>query len=69
MKRSVNMQFSQVTAEFQGKKEHFQGLLSEILKENSKCKKNSQIPLKFSGPEVEKRSLDVYEIFSQGGFE
>jgi hypothetical protein len=51
------------------KKEHFQGLLSEILKENSKCKKNSQIPLKFSGPEVEKRSLDVYEIFSQGGFE
>jgi transposase len=51
------------------KKEHFQGLLSEILKENSKCKKDSQIPLKFSGPEVEKRSLDIYEIFSQGGFE
>ncbi len=51
------------------KKEHFQGLLSEILKENSKCKKDSQIPLKFSGPEVEKRSLDVYEIFSQGGIE
>lgn len=51
------------------KKEHFQGLLSEILKENSKCKKNSQIPLKFSDPEVEKRSLDVYEIFSQGGLE
>ena len=39
------------------KKEHFQGLLSEILKENSKCKKNSQIPLKFSGPEVEKGLL------------
>jgi transposase len=51
------------------KKEHFQGLLSEILKENSKCKKDSQIPLKFSGPEVEKRSLDIYEIFSQGGLE
>jgi hypothetical protein len=51
------------------KKEHFQGLLSEILKENSKCKKDPQIPLKFSGPEVEKRSLDVYETFSQGGFE
>ncbi|AGF98040.1 Mobile element protein [Methanosarcina mazei Tuc01] len=51
------------------KKEHFQGLLSEILKENSKCKKASQIPLKFSGPEVEKRSLDVYETFSEGGFE
>ena len=51
------------------KKEHFQGLLSEILKENSKCKKDLQIPLKFSGPEVEKRSLDVYETFSEGGFE
>ena len=51
------------------KKEHFQGLLSEILKENSKCKKDSQIPLKFSGTEVEKRSLDVYETFSQGGLE
>jgi len=49
------------------KKEHFQGLLSEILKENSKCKKGS-LPLKFSGPEVEKRSLDVYETFSQGSF-
>ncbi len=51
------------------KKEHFQGLLSEILKENSKCKNNLQIPLKFSGPEVEKRSLDVYETFSEGDFE
>ena len=51
------------------KKEHFQGLLSEILKENSKCKKDLQIPLKFSGPEVEKRSLVVYETFSEGGFE
>ena len=51
------------------KKEHFKGLLSEILKENSKCKNELQIPLKFSYPEVEKRSLDVYEIFSEGGFE
>jgi hypothetical protein len=49
------------------KKEHFHGLLSEILKENSKCKKDSRIPLKFSDPEVEKRSLDVYETFSEGG--
>jgi transposase len=49
------------------KKEHFQGLLSEVLKENSKCKRNPQIPLKFSGPEVEKRSLAVYETFSEGG--
>jgi hypothetical protein len=39
------------------KKEHFQSLLSEILKENSKCKKDLQIPLKFSGPEVEKSLL------------
>ncbi|KKG14409.1 integrase [Methanosarcina sp. 2.H.T.1A.6] len=51
------------------KKEHFQGLLSEILKENSKCRKDSQILLKFSSPEVEKRSLDVYDTFSEGGFE
>jgi len=51
------------------KKEHFQGLLSEVLKENSKCKKDSRIPLKFSDPEVEKRSLEVYETFSEGGLE
>ena len=50
------------------KKEHFQGLLSEILKENSKCKKGS-LPLRFSCPEVEKRSLEVYETFSEGGLE
>lgn len=49
------------------KKEHFQGLLSEVLKENSKCKRNPQIPLKFSDPEVEKRPLAVYETFSEGG--
>jgi transposase len=51
------------------KKEHFQGLLNEVLKENSKCRRNTQIPLKFSGLEVEKRSLAVYETFSEGGFE
>jgi transposase len=50
------------------KKEHFQGLLSEVLKENLKCKRSPQTPLKFSGPEVEKRSLAVYETFSEGGF-
>ena len=49
------------------KKEHFQGLLSEILKENSICRNTSKPPLKFSSPEVEKRSLEVYEVFSQGG--
>jgi transposase len=49
------------------KKEHFQGLLSEILKQNSVCRNTSKPPLKFSSPEVEKRSLEVYEVFSQGG--
>jgi len=49
------------------KKEHFQGLLSEILKENSACRNTSKPPLKFSSPEVEKRSLEVYEVLSQGG--
>lgn len=48
-------------------KEHFQGLLSEILKQNSVCRNTSKPPLKFSIPEVEKRSLEVYEVFSQGG--
>lgn len=49
------------------KKEHFKGLLSEILKEKPACRATSQLPTKFSGPEVEKRSLDVYEAFSHGG--
>ena len=49
------------------KKEHFHGLLSEILKQNSICRNTSKILMKFSDPEVEKRSLEVYEIFSKGG--
>lgn len=49
------------------KKEHFQGLLSEILKQNSICRNTSNPPLKFSSPKVEKRSLEIYEVFSQGG--
>lgn len=49
------------------KKEHFQGLLSEILKENSACRNTSKPPMKFTGPEVEKRSLEIYEAFSEGG--
>jgi len=49
------------------KKEHFQGLMSEILKQNSICRNTSQLPIKFSDPDVEKRSLEVYEAFSQGG--
>jgi len=49
------------------RKEHFQGLLSEILKENSACRYTSKPPMKFLGPEVEKRSLEIYEAFSEGG--
>jgi transposase len=48
------------------KKEHFQGLLSEIQKQNSVSRNTSKILMKFSDPEVEKRSLEVYEAFSQG---
>ena len=48
------------------KKEHFQGLLSEIQKQNSVCQNTSKILMKFSDPEVEKRSLEVYEAFSRG---
>lgn len=48
-------------------KEHFQGLLREILQQNSQSRKASQIPIKLSAIEVEKRSLDVYEVFSEGG--
>jgi transposase len=49
------------------KKEHFKGLLSEILKEKPACRTTSKVPIKFSGPEVEKRSLEIYEAFSRGG--
>jgi len=48
------------------KPEHFQGLLSEIVKQNSVCRNTSKILMKFSDPEVEKRSLEVYEAFSKG---
>lgn len=48
-------------------KEHFQGLMSEILKQNSQCRKASQIPIKLSDVEVEKRSLAIYDAFCEGG--
>lgn len=48
------------------KPEHFQGLLSEIVKQNSVCRNTSKILMKLSDPEVEKRSLEVYEAFSKG---
>lgn len=48
-------------------KEHFKGLLSEILKENKDAmNKPRQSILKFESLEVEKRSLSVYESLSEG---
>jgi transposase len=48
-------------------KEHFQGLLSEILKQNSQCRKTTQMPIKLSEVEVEIRSLAIYDSFCEGG--
>ena len=47
-------------------KGHFKGLLGEIMKENKAAMARSQSILKFSEPEVEKRSLSVYEALSEG---
>lgn len=47
-------------------KEHFSGLLSEILKENKAAMNPPRPVLKFSEPDVEERSLSVYEAFSRG---
>lgn len=48
-------------------KDHFKGLLSEILKENKAAmNKSGQSILKFESLEVEKRSLSVYEALSGG---
>jgi hypothetical protein len=47
-------------------KEHFKGLMSEILKENKAAMiKSGQSILKFESIEVEKRSLSVYEALSE----
>lgn len=47
-------------------KEHFKGLMSEILKENKAAmSKPGQSILKFESIEVEKRSLSVYEALSE----
>jgi transposase len=48
-------------------KDHFKGLLSEILKENkATMNKSGQSILKFESLEVEKRSLSVYESLIEG---
>ncbi len=44
-------------------KEHFKGLLSEILKHNSAPKSKCENVIRFDDPDVEKRSLSVYEAF------
>jgi transposase len=47
-------------------KEHFKGLMSDILKENKAAMiKSGQSILKFESIEVEKRSLSVYEALSE----
>jgi transposase len=47
-------------------KEHFQGLLSEILKQNSTPKPKFYTSFKFIEPDVEQRSLSIYDAFSEG---
>jgi len=48
-------------------KEHFKGLMSEILKENKAAmNKSGQSILKFETVEVEKRSLSVYDSLIEG---
>ena len=47
-------------------KEHFQGLLSEILKQNSNPKPKFSPSFKFIEPDVEQRSLSIYDAFSEG---
>jgi hypothetical protein len=47
-------------------KEHFKGLLSEILRQNCSFKGKSQSILTFEETDVEHRSLSLYDIFSEG---
>jgi len=44
-------------------KDHFKGLLSEILKHNSVPKSKCENVVRFDDPDVEKRPLSVYEAF------
>jgi len=47
-------------------KEHFQGLLSEILKQNGSLRDNNPSILKFVDTDVEHRPLSVYDQFVEG---
>jgi transposase len=46
-------------------KEHFQGLLSEILKQNSQPRKSCAVAFNFNEPDVEHRPLSEYEAVAQ----
>ena len=46
-------------------KDHFKGLLSEILTQNSASRVKSQSVICFKDPEVEKRPLSFYDTFSK----
>jgi hypothetical protein len=47
-------------------KDHFKGLLSEILNQNSTHQVKGSNVLKFNDPDVEHRSLAVYDAFVEG---
>ena len=47
-------------------KDHFKGLLSEILKQNATQTGKASTVLKFSDPDVEHRALSFYDAFSEG---
>ena len=46
-------------------KDHFKGLLSEILAQNSVSRAKCQNVIRFRDPEVERRPLSVYDAFSK----
>ena len=46
-------------------KEHFQGLLSEILKQNSNIEPKFSPSSKFIEQDVEQRSLSIYDALSE----
>lgn len=47
-------------------REHFQGLLSEILKQNSQPRSKCSASFRFAEQEVEHRPLSIYDSFSEG---
>jgi transposase len=47
-------------------KDHFKGLLSEILKQNSGPRQKCSALFRFAEPQVEQRSLSIYDCFAEG---